>query len=87
LLFSTYAERFWPDRLQWFEAQSAAGLLGPIDHERMGNGTIVCTDGFRSGTMTPEAFRSLGERLGVATKLTEIDESSVFSEMLVPDAA
>ncbi|MCP4220802.1 MAG: class I SAM-dependent methyltransferase [bacterium] len=31
ILFSTYAEKFWDQRLLWFRAQSAAGLLGPID--------------------------------------------------------
>ena len=62
-------------------------MVGPIDYEKTGNGTIVCTDGFRSGTMTPDAFRALGERLGAATKVTEIDESSLFCEIPVPDAA
>ncbi|MBM3318777.1 MAG: class I SAM-dependent methyltransferase [Candidatus Eisenbacteria bacterium] len=26
IFFSSYAERFWPERLRWFEAQAAAGL-------------------------------------------------------------
>ena len=84
LFFSTYSKRFWPERLQWFEAQSAAGLLGPIDHDKTKNGTIVCKDGFRSGTMTPDAFRLLGETLELATKVTEVDESSVFCEFVLP---
>jgi 2-polyprenyl-6-hydroxyphenyl methylase/3-demethylubiquinone-9 3-methyltransferase len=84
LFFSTYSERFWPERLHWFEAQAAAGLVGPIDHDKSGNGTIACKDGFRSGTMTPNAFRLLGQRLGLAVEVTEVDESSVFCEIVAP---
>jgi len=84
ILFSTYSERFWPDRLEWFEAQATAGLVGAIDYARTGNGTIACKDGFHSGMVSPEAFRSLGKRLGVQTEVTEVDESSVFCEFVVP---
>ena len=50
-LFSTYADEFWDDRLDWFERQSAAGLIGPIDRRRTRDGVIVCTDGFRAATV------------------------------------
>src|SRR5690606_17505079 len=53
VLFSSYSEKFWDHRLAWFEQQSAHGLLGPIDYDRTGNGSIVCTDGFTASTCTP----------------------------------
>ena len=84
ILFSTYAELFWPHRLEWFEAQAAAGLVGPIDYEHSRDGTIVCKDGFRSGLVTPRAFRALGAALGVEVEVTEVDESSVFCEIVAP---
>lgn len=86
-LFSTYSSTFWPERLQWFEAQAAAGLLGAIDYDQTKNGTIVCKDGFRAGMFTPEEFRMLCRRLGVEPVITSVDESSVFCEIVVPKAA
>jgi SAM-dependent methyltransferase len=87
VLFSTYSEDFWPARLEWFEAQAAAGLVGAIEYEKTGGGTIVCKDGFRSGLVTPEGFRSLVLTSGLEPKITEVDESSVFCEIIVPEAA
>ncbi|MBI3189515.1 MAG: class I SAM-dependent methyltransferase, partial [Ignavibacteriales bacterium] len=46
VLFSSYSEKFWKHRLEWFQLQSNAGLVGVIDNEKTGNGTIVCKDGF-----------------------------------------
>ena len=83
VLFSTYADRFWPERLRWFEAQAGAGLLGPIDYERTCRGTIVCEDGFRSGQVLPERFRSLWATVGMEPTVTEVDGSSLFSEVIV----
>lgn len=85
VLFSTYSDRFWPDRLAWFEAQAAEGLLGPIDHAASRDGTIVCTDGFRSGRLTPQDLQALCSDLGLEAEITEIDESSVFCEVTRPD--
>jgi 2-polyprenyl-6-hydroxyphenyl methylase/3-demethylubiquinone-9 3-methyltransferase len=81
VLFSTYTDRFWPDRLAWFEAQAAAGLLGPIDREATGGGTIVCENGFRAGRLTPDEMRSLCAGLGVEPEITEVDGSCVFCEV------
>jgi 2-polyprenyl-6-hydroxyphenyl methylase/3-demethylubiquinone-9 3-methyltransferase len=86
-LFSSYSAAFWPERLAWFEAQAAAGLMGTIDRDRTGGGTIVCEDGFRAGTFSPEAFRSLGRSLGVESVITTVENSSVFCEFLSPVAA
>jgi SAM-dependent methyltransferase len=87
VLFSTYAERFWTDRLRWFEAQSAAGLLGAIDYDQTGSGTIVCEDGFRAGMVSPEAWRVLAAELRVDATITEIDGSSVWCELIASDPA
>jgi SAM-dependent methyltransferase len=84
VIVSTYADRFWPHRLAWFEAQAAAGLLGPIDRERSRDGTIVCTDGFRAGRMPPDELRSLADRVGVRATIEEVDRSSVFCRFDVP---
>jgi SAM-dependent methyltransferase len=77
-LFSTYAEKFWPQRLEWFELQSEAGLLGEIDWQRTGNGLIACKDGFTASTVSPDQFRSLSRGLPATITLTEVDGSSLF---------
>jgi 2-polyprenyl-6-hydroxyphenyl methylase/3-demethylubiquinone-9 3-methyltransferase len=82
LLFSTYSDRFWPDRLVWFESQAAEGLLGPIDYSASGDGMIVCMDGFRAGRLTPNELQSLCSRLGVKSEITEVNSSSVFCEIV-----
>lgn len=84
LLFSSYADNFWQDRLAWFEAQAAEGMLGAIDHAASGNGVIVGQDGFRAGRMTPEDFRSLCAQFGLDAMISEVDESSVFCEIFRP---
>ncbi|HII40149.1 MAG TPA: class I SAM-dependent methyltransferase [Thermoplasmata archaeon] len=78
VLFSSYSPRIWEERLAWFRLQAKAGLLGEIDEDRTGDGTIVCKDGFRAGTVTREEFAQLFERVGVRPELREVDESSLF---------
>jgi SAM-dependent methyltransferase len=85
IYFSSYSEGFWDERLRWFEAQAAAGLLGEIDYTKTGNGEIVCKDGFRTGMMSPEEFLLFGAELGLDTEVTEVDGSSVFCEIAVPE--
>lgn len=85
VLFSSYAECFWESRLEWFEAQAAEGLLGPIDHDATGEGTIVCKDGFSATAVSPERFRTLSRAVGVEPLIREIDRSSLFCELRVPD--
>ena len=87
IYFSTYSDGFWDDRLQWFEAQAEAGLVGEIDHTRTGNGVIVCKDGFRTGMLSPEEFRPFGAEPGLNPEVTEVDGSSVFCEIAVPEVA
>jgi 2-polyprenyl-6-hydroxyphenyl methylase/3-demethylubiquinone-9 3-methyltransferase len=87
VLFSTYSDRFWSDRLAWFESQASEGLVGAIDRSASGNGTIVCQDGFRAGRLTPDDFLSLCGQIGVKPEITEVDGSSVFCEIIKPCAA
>ncbi len=78
VLFSSYAESFWDDRLRWFESQSRHGLLGEIDYDATGNGVIVCIDGFRATTVRPGRFRELTSGLNADIRLKEVDSSSLF---------
>jgi SAM-dependent methyltransferase len=87
ILISSYAQRFWPHRLEWFQLQAERGLVGEIDLGSTGGGVIVCKDGFRAGAMSPEDFEALCERFGLAPTITEVDGSSVFCELVVPGAA
>ena len=82
VLFSSYSERFWPERLNWFRIQADNGLLGEIDEEATGNGVIVCKDGFRATTVGPEDFFALAEKIAVDPEITEVDESSLFCEIV-----
>lgn len=81
-IFSTYSDRFWDHRLAWFEAQAAEGLLGPLDRAACVDGTIACTDGFRSGRLTPARLGALAAAIGYPHRIAEVDESSVFLEIL-----
>ena len=85
LLFSTYSEKFWEHRLQWFQIQSDAGLLGEIDYEKTGSGVIVCKDGFQATTLSPEQLLALTSGLSVRTEIVEVDESSLFCEIRLSD--
>jgi len=78
VLFSTYSENFWEHRLEWFQLQSAEGLVGRIDEEKTGNGVIICQDGFRATTFTPGQFLSLTAQLPVDPEIVEVDGSSLF---------
>ncbi len=82
ILFSSYSPQIWADRLDWFRAQSGAGLLGEIDESRTRNGTIVCQDGFRATTVSGAEFRALFAELGLAATIREVDGSSVFARVV-----
>lgn len=81
VLFSSYAARFWPERLAWFEAQAAHGLIGEIDRDTTGDGIIVGKDGFRATTVGPAEFRRLAAALGLEPRLEEVGGSSLFCEL------
>ena len=83
VLFSSYSERFWEDRLEWFRIQSEHGLIGEIDYDATGDGVIVCKDGFRANTVGPDDFVSLTSDSDIFPKITEVDGSSIFCEIVV----
>lgn len=76
--FSSYSANFWDYRLQWFQEQASNGLLGEIDMEQTKDGVIVCKDGFRATTHSPENFEEIGRSLGYPFRIQEVDDSSVF---------
>jgi ubiquinone/menaquinone biosynthesis C-methylase UbiE len=82
VLFSSYSEKFWNHRLEWFRKQSEAGLLGELDEEKTGNGVIVCKDGFTGTSVRPNQFLELTAKFDVDVRVKEIDESSLFCEMI-----
>lgn len=82
VLYSSYSDKLWEDRLQWFELQSKAGLLGAIDYEKTKNGVIVCKDGFTATTVRGEDFLALAAHLTVDVQIVEVDESSLFCEIV-----
>ncbi len=84
VLFSTYSNKFWEDRIEWFQMQSDMGLLGEIDYEKTHDGTIVCRDGFTATTVSPSQFLSLSAELDVETVIVEVDRSSLFCEISLP---
>jgi 2-polyprenyl-6-hydroxyphenyl methylase/3-demethylubiquinone-9 3-methyltransferase len=82
VLFSSYSEKFWPHRLEWFREQARQGLLGEIDEEATGHGVIVCKDGFRATTFSPDDFLDLASRLDLSADILEVDQSSLFCEII-----
>jgi ubiquinone/menaquinone biosynthesis C-methylase UbiE len=83
VLFSSYSEHFWEDRLEWFRLQSKYGLIGEIDEDETGNGIIICKDGFRADTVSFDDFITLTSGLETNINITEVDKSSIFCEILV----
>ena len=81
-LFSTYSNKFWAERMHWFELQAAEGLLGEIDYDKTGDGVIVCRDGFTATTLSPQGLLDLTEEINAESRITEIDESSLFLEVI-----
>jgi len=80
LICCSYTDSFWPDRLQWFRDQAAAGMLGPIDESNTGNGVITCIDGFQSNTMTAARFQDIAAALGLTLEVHELPSGSLVGE-------
>lgn len=76
--FSTYSEKIWETRLNWFREQARKGLLGELDEEKTKDGVIICKDGFRADTFTQQDFISFGEASGCRYRIDEADDSSLF---------
>jgi len=83
VLFSSYSDRFWKDRLAWFQMQSDAGLLGEIDYGKTHDGIIVCRDGFAATTVGRSQFQALTVGFDVDVQIIEVDNSSLFCEITV----
>lgn len=81
LLFSSYSENFWDERLNWFRFQAEMGLIGKIDESRSRDGKIVCEDGFTATTFSSEDFFTLFSEFNKTPELTEVDRSSLFCEV------
>ncbi len=84
VIFSSYSDKFWEDRLKWFQIQSKYGLIGEIDYEKTQNEIIVCKDGFTATTIGPEEFLSLTSNFHIEPKIVEVDNSSLFCEIKIP---
>lgn len=76
--FSTYSNKFWDNRLMWFQEQADKGLLGEIDLEKTKDGVIVCKDGFVAITFSENELKKLGAESGYHYRIEEVDESSLF---------
>ena len=81
VLFSSYSNKFWEERLNWFQLQLETGLLGEIDHEKTRDGMIVCKDGFTATTVRSHQFLALTAELDLNARIVEVDESSLFCEI------
>lgn len=77
-LFSSYSDKIWEERLEWFKLQAEERLLGELDWEKIERGTIVCKDGFVSTTFSEADFREIAHKLDVPCEITEVDSSSLF---------
>ena len=81
LLFSTYSDKIWQDRLHWFQLQADENLLGEIDYEQTKDGIIVCKDGFKAITYSENEFLKLAAEFNVNATIYEVDSSSIFCEI------
>ncbi len=77
-IFSSYSAKFWNVRLNWFQEQADKGLLGELDYEKTGAGSIVCRDGFTASTYSLGDLARIGEASGFPYTVQEVDDSSVF---------
>jgi len=82
ILFSTYSPRIWLDRLDWFRAQSRAGLVGELDETLTRDGIIACRDGFRSSAVSDPELSHLFESVRQRAEVYEVDGSSLFAEVV-----
>lgn len=87
VLFSSYSEKFWEHRLEWFRLQAEAGLLGEIDLAKSRHGRIVCRDGFTATTVCLEQFRQLTEDIDGQVEIAEVDGSSLFCEIIIHESS
>ena len=78
ILLSSYSDKIWNARLEWFIRQSNEGLLGEIDFDKTKQGVIICKDGFEARTYTEKDFFALISELNLNATVNEVDDSSIF---------
>ena len=83
MLFSSYSQKLWDERLRWFQAQAAMRLIGEIDYSRTGEGIIICKDGFKATTFSSLDFERIVMDIGLEFSISEVDDSSIFCEINV----
>jgi len=83
VLFSSYSDKFWDERLKWFQIQSEQKLIGEIDYRKTKDGVIECKDGFKAITYSGQQFLKLASNFNVQAQIHEVDDSSIFCEMVV----
>ncbi len=81
VLFSSYSDKIWEDRLHWFQMQADEKLLGEIDYEQTKDGVIVCKDGFKAITYSANDFLALASKHKLNAKMHEVDNSTIFCEI------
>jgi ubiquinone/menaquinone biosynthesis C-methylase UbiE len=81
-IFSSYTDEFWRFRLEWFELQAKAGLVGEIDYNKTRDGIIVCKDGFTATTVRPEDFKEYTKGIRAEVRIEVVDQSSIFYEII-----
>lgn len=81
LLFSSYSDKIWQSRLDWFQIQANERLLGEIDHGQTKEGVIVCKDGFKAVTYSADDFVKLASGFNADVRIYEVDNSSIFCEI------
>ena len=81
-IMSSYSDKFWKARLDWFSHQAKLGLIGEIDYDLTGDGIICCKDGFRAITFRDEDFESLLSNMNIDFIISEVDESLIFCEII-----
>ncbi len=80
LICCTYAESFWPNRLDWFRKQADAGLLGVICEAETQDGIITCVDGFRSMSTTEVQFQEIASDLNLEVDIVDLPSGSLIGE-------
>jgi 2-polyprenyl-6-hydroxyphenyl methylase/3-demethylubiquinone-9 3-methyltransferase len=78
VILSSYSDKIWEARLEWFAKQAEENLLGEIDWEKTKDGIIICKDGFKATTFSQRDFQDLIEKLDLNASITEVDNSSLF---------
>ena len=49
-----------------------------LDMEKTRDGVIICKDGFKATTQTPEDYEAIGRASGFPYEVVEVDQSSLF---------